>query len=102
MEEEPQADLVHVVALGEGERLAHESTHPLAQAEVPALDVIGLAALFSDRHVLVLGDDLLVALPEVRVAVELAVVFGDALPQPAARALAAVAEDVGDDLAPLA
>lgn len=39
-----EADLMHAIALGEGERFSHEAVQPLTQRRVPSLHVAGLSA----------------------------------------------------------
>jgi hypothetical protein len=53
---------MHVIALGEGERLSDEAPQPLAQRAIRALHVIGLSAPFAHRLVLLLRNYVLVAL----------------------------------------
>jgi hypothetical protein len=65
---EPETDLMHHLALGEGERFAHEAAQPLAQREIPPLHVVGLSAVFAHRFMLLLGHDVTIRLPEVGAA----------------------------------
>ncbi len=60
-----------------------------------------LARLFTHRRVLRCRQHFRVRFPEIRVALSVAKEFGDGLPQTAARLLAAVANDEGDNLTSL-
>ena len=102
MQEELQTDLVHLVGLGERERLSNETSQALAQGVVPALHVCQLPASLAHRLVALLRNHRPVCLPEIAVARSTFVAFGDPPPQPAAGSLAAVAHDVGDHLTSVA
>lgn len=82
MQEEPEADLVHLVTFAERERLADKAAQALAQREIPAFHVVGLPALFTDRLVLLGREHCLVRFPEVAEAEHLGVIFRNALPEP--------------------
>ena len=88
MNEQTQGKVVHLLALGKGKRLAHETTQALAQGAVPALDVAGLPLAFVAQAMRALGEDLLVRQPEVAAAGPAAIVRRDAFSQ-------------GPDLAPV-
>ena len=99
MQEQAQAYLVHRVRFGKRERLANKPPDPLAQRIVPPLDMVGLPALFADRVMLLIRNDLLISVPEVRINRSPLVGRRDARPQQMARGLAAVADSRGDNLA---
>ena len=58
MNEQTQGKVVHLLALGKGKRLAHETTQALAQGAVPALDVAGLPLAFVAAAMRALGEKL--------------------------------------------
>ena len=64
-EEEPEGVAVGAQFLGEGEGLSHEARHALAQGEVEAFDVVGLALLLGTRLMLLGGHDTVVGVIEV-------------------------------------
>ena len=98
VDEQQQADLVHLAALTERERLAHEPRQALPQHVVPALQVVGLPALLAAGAVLLLGNHFAVGVPEVGVAQQAPEGGRDTLPQPPAGPLAPVAHGERDDL----
>ncbi len=55
VQEEEQANLVHLVFLAEAECLAHQASKSLTQRVVEAFDVIGLTFFFAHRQGLPLG-----------------------------------------------
>ena len=59
----------------------------------------GQAAVFAGSSVLLVGDHILIGLPEVGVAMRRAIVSRDAFPQAATGGGAAVADTIGHDLA---
>ena len=91
--------MVHVVRLGERERLSNEARKPLPQSVDPPLDVGSLAFLLAGGLMLLLRDYLLVSLPQVAVAARLLVAFGDRLPQPFTARSAPIAHHESHDLA---
>lgn len=68
MNEQSQTNLMHHVGLGERQRLADKSRYSLPQGVVPSLDMSRLPRVFTTSSVLVIRDDLLIGLPEIRVA----------------------------------
>ena len=65
VDEQAQSHFVHPVALGEGERFAHEVAPSLAQGVVPTLDMAGFALLLARAAVRAPGKDFVVGQPEV-------------------------------------
>ena len=96
--EEPQVDEMHEVGLGERERLAHETRHPLAQCQVEPFDVIGLSFVFTTSPMLFSRQNGLISLPEVAVESASSVALGNLVPQSATGLLAAVTVMPGDHL----
>ena len=101
MSDDEEVDGVQVVlgALGEGERLAHEAAHALAQRAKPAFHVagfslpLGAAAMGARRKGGAVGS------PKIAAGGATAVVLGQGDPQVAGTLLAAVAQAPGHDLA---
>ena len=60
MNEQTQGEIVHLLALGKGKGLAHETTQALTQGAVSALDVAGLPLAFVAAAMRALGEDLLI------------------------------------------
>src|SRR5213075_438687 len=98
MQKESQTQFVHCVGLGERQALPDEAPEPLAQRQVPPLDVRGEAGLLASGRVLLRRDDEIVRLPEVAEAVAAAISRRDRRPQLLTGRLRAVADGVGDDL----
>lgn len=71
----------------------------MAKRVVPAFDVSCLAAVFPARRMLIFGDDILISLPEIAIAMSRAVSRRDTLPELAASGFAAITSDEGDHLA---
>ena len=99
MDEQQQADLVHPVALAEGERLAHEPGETLPQGVVPPLDVTRLPIALAGGLVLGLREHLGVGLLEVGEAQQAPVARRHAPPQPLAGLGPPVAHGERHDLA---
>ena len=112
MQEQPQTNLVHLIALRERKRAPHKPRHPLAQNAVEALDVAGLPCALTRRLMLSFGQNLGIRRPKIGVQ-QAALIRGRyalpqqaalirgryALPQQAASGFAAVANRIGHDLA---
>ncbi len=92
MQEQYQTNLVHLLTLRERQRLSHEASQPLAQSAIPALHMIGLAALLAYCLVPIFRKDLLVALPKIAVEYPLsAITLRNTLPKLPTSLLASVA-----------
>ena len=66
-DKQPQAGLMQQIGFREGQGLAHQTTEPLPQRVIQALDMGRLAGVFTYRAVLTRRNDLLVRLPEIGV-----------------------------------
>ncbi len=102
VQEELQTDLVHLVLLGERERLSNKTSQTLAQGVVPALHMHQLSAFLAHRLMALLRDDRPISLPEIAVAIPTFIAFGNPLPQPPTSSLAALTDNVGDHLTSVA
>ena len=99
MKKESRTKLMHHVGPGKRQSLADEASQPLSQGVVPALDVSRLTGFFATGSMLFVGDDLVVGLPEIRVAMTRSISSRDRFPQLPTGLLTAVADDTGDHLA---
>lgn len=98
MNEQAQAVEVHLVAFGKGERFANKAPHALPQSIVPSLHMVGLAAVFANGFMLLVGQHFLIRFPKVTVECGWTITQGNRLPQQAAGLLATVANHEGHDL----
>lgn len=98
MDEQSQTNLMHHIGLREGQSLADKPRQPLSQGIIPTLDVSRLPGVFATSEVLFIGNDLLIGVPEIRVAIPCPVDLRDCCPQLAAGLLAAVANHKSDHL----
>ena len=98
MDEQTQGDLVHALALGEGERAAHEAAQTLAQGAVPTLHVAGLPLVFAAEPMRAPRKRFFVGQPEVAARGAAAVIGRDARTQSPGAVRRAVAHKIGDDL----
>jgi len=99
VQKQAQAEVVHRLTLGKRERLPDEASESLPQGIIPPLDVRCLTRVFAARRMLLIWNHLLIGLPEVTVAVRGAVRFRNLLPQLLTSGAAAVADNIGYDLA---
>ena len=99
MDEQLQGQLVKAVGLGKRARFAHKAGQALAQRVVPTLDVCGLSAFLAHGAVGLWVKGRLIRLPQVAAGATSPVALGDALAQSPATVGAAVADEVGDNLA---
>src|SRR5579875_2788941 len=102
MDKQAQSQFMHPLALGEGERLAHEAAQPLAQGAKEAFGVVGLAFGFAAKTVRAFGKGLLVGQPIVAARRAAAVVWREALAQGTGALSGAIPHEAGNDLAGLA
>ena len=68
------------IALGKRQGLAHESREALPEGIVPALHMIRLTTIFTNRLMLARRKDFLVGVPEIAKGATTAVGFGEPLP----------------------
>jgi hypothetical protein len=98
VQEQFEAAPMHLVALGEGQRLAHKRPQPLAQGVVAALDMGCLTASLPRRDRLRRRDHRPLGFPEVCVAGRLAPGRGHLFPHKTAAFFAALPQATGDGL----
>ena len=98
MQKEAQTQFVHRIALGERQTLSDETSEPLPQSVVPALDMRRQASLFARCRVLLRRDDQLRGFPKVAVAMRPTIAGWYLLPQFLTGRSASVTNDRGDDL----
>jgi hypothetical protein len=98
MKKQTQTNLVHHLRLGKRQGLAHKARQALAQGVIPALDVRRLPGVFATRRMLLIGDHLLIGVPEIRIAVPRLIASWDCLPQLATGLFTAVTDDEGHHL----
>src|SRR5689334_13929191 len=99
MNEQSQTNLMHRLRFRERQALTYEAGQPLAQRVIPSLNVSRLPGILAASGGLLLRDDLVVSLPEVRVAMPGLICLRDRLPELATSLLTAVADDKGYELA---
>src|SRR5690349_7904907 len=99
MQKQSQTNLMHYLGFGKRQALAHEASQPLTQRVVPSLDVRRLPRILATSRVLLIGDNLVIGFPEIRVAMSRLISFRDCCPELATSLLTAVADDVSHDLA---
>ena len=99
MNKQSQTNLMHCLGFRERQTLADEARQPLTQRVVPSLDMSRLPRILAASGVLFIRDDLVIGLPEIRVAMPCLISFRNCFPELAASLLAAVADDISHDLA---
>jgi hypothetical protein len=98
VQEELEANLMHLIGLGEGECPANEASQTLAQGVVPALHVRQLATLLTYRFVSLFGNDSPIHLPKIAVTTSSVVTLRNPPPQPPTSSLATLAYDISNHL----
>ena len=97
-EETVQADQVHVVRFGEGERFADQTSKALSEGVVEALNMSRKAGAFANSLVLSIRQHGSVSFPEVAVKDALPVTFSDGLPKLLTSSLTSPTHDTSDHL----
>ena len=92
------------IAFGKRQRLAHKTSETLAQSIVPALNMSGFTALFTDRAMLVRkrSENGLIGIPKVTECMAMTILCRNPMPKSPTTFFTTVADEVGNYLASLA